>query len=131
MKLYSCLGTTQSRLAGRGIVVLIITSYFLIATFLGFMKSKQRYCSCCVSSVLILVGACALWLIYIIDLVPALGHSLLLLHFFHILISVTSCFFRVIPHRWSQPEAYRLYLELLSRYAFKFDLVEPDASKQR
>ncbi|GFY82543.1 REF4-related 1 [Actinidia rufa] len=28
---------------------------------------------------------------------------------------------RVIPHRWSQPEAYRLYLEILSRYAFSFD----------
>lgn len=32
-----------------------------------------------------------------------------------ILASLTS---RVIPHRQSQPEAYRLYMELLSRYAF-------------
>nr|CAN60712.1 hypothetical protein VITISV_036441 [Vitis vinifera] len=38
---------------------------------------------------------------------------------------------RIIPHRWSQPEAYRLYLELLSRYAFSFHPVEPDASKER
>ncbi|XP_058075235.1 mediator of RNA polymerase II transcription subunit 33A-like isoform X2 [Magnolia sinica] len=35
----------------------------------------------------------------------------------HILALLTS---RVIPHRRSQPEAYRLYLELLSRYAFSF-----------
>ncbi|GFY82526.1 REF4-related 1 [Actinidia rufa] len=37
---------------------------------------------------------------------------------FHVLALLTS---RVIPHRWSQPEAYRLYLEILSRYAFSFD----------
>ncbi|XP_034693324.1 mediator of RNA polymerase II transcription subunit 33A-like isoform X2 [Vitis riparia] len=46
----------------------------------------------------------------------------------HVLSLLTS---RIIPHRWSQPEAYRLYLELLSRYAFSFDPVEPDASKER
>ncbi|KAI4353605.1 hypothetical protein L6164_002540 [Bauhinia variegata] len=28
---------------------------------------------------------------------------------------------RIIPHRRSQPEAYRLFLELLSQYAFSFD----------
>ncbi|KAH7846475.1 hypothetical protein Vadar_014424 [Vaccinium darrowii] len=32
-----------------------------------------------------------------------------------------SIYLWVIPLRWSQPEAYRLYLELLSRYAFSFD----------
>lgn len=46
----------------------------------------------------------------------------------HVLSLLTS---RIIPHRWSQPEAYRLYLELLSRYAFSFHPVEPDASKER
>ncbi|RVW29775.1 Mediator of RNA polymerase II transcription subunit 33B [Vitis vinifera] len=72
MKVYSCLGITQSRLAEGGIIVLSIALYFLIANLR-----------------------------------------------------------RIIPHRWSQPEAYRLYLELLSRYAFSFHPVEPDASKER
>ncbi|GLU14786.1 hypothetical protein SLE2022_313340 [Rubroshorea leprosula] len=44
----------------------------------------------------------------------------------HVLALLTS---RVIPQRRSQPEAYRLYLELLSRYALSFDLSMPDTSK--
>ncbi|KAF7144271.1 hypothetical protein RHSIM_Rhsim05G0234500 [Rhododendron simsii] len=49
----------------------------------------------------------------------------------HVLALLTS---RVIPRRWSQPEAYRLYLELLSRYAFSFDGLgtdEEDSTNKR
>ncbi|XP_057971679.1 mediator of RNA polymerase II transcription subunit 33A-like [Malania oleifera] len=46
----------------------------------------------------------------------------------HVLSLLSS---RVIPHRWSQPEAYRLYLELLSRYAFAFDPLEGDACRDK
>ncbi|KAK9291133.1 hypothetical protein L1049_009321 [Liquidambar formosana] len=38
---------------------------------------------------------------------------------------------RVVPHRWFQPEAYRLYLELLSRYAFSYDRVVTDACSEK
>ncbi|CAL5390059.1 unnamed protein product [Camellia sinensis] len=38
---------------------------------------------------------------------------------------------RVIPHRWSQPEAYRLYLELLSRYAFSFDGLGTEGCREK
>lgn len=45
----------------------------------------------------------------------------------HVLALLTS---RVIPHRQSQPEAYRLYLELLSRYAFSFPSIGTDMCKE-
>ncbi|XP_040372606.1 mediator of RNA polymerase II transcription subunit 33A isoform X2 [Rosa chinensis] len=38
---------------------------------------------------------------------------------------------RVIPQRRSQPEAYRLFLELLRRYAFSFDPIAPDGHKEK
>lgn len=38
---------------------------------------------------------------------------------------------RVVPHRRAQPEAYRLYLELLRRYAFSFGPLAGDASKEK
>lgn len=38
---------------------------------------------------------------------------------------------RVIPNRGSQPKAYRLYLELLSRYAFSFNPIRADGSKEK
>ncbi|GKV04275.1 hypothetical protein SLEP1_g16451 [Rubroshorea leprosula] len=44
----------------------------------------------------------------------------------HVLSLLTS---RVIPQRRSQPEAYRLYLELLSRYALSFDASMTDSCK--
>lgn len=40
-------------------------------------------------------------------------------------------YFRVIPNRGSQPKAYRLYLELLSRYAFSFNPIRADGSKEK
>ncbi|KAB2621764.1 mediator of RNA polymerase II transcription subunit 33A-like [Pyrus ussuriensis x Pyrus communis] len=46
----------------------------------------------------------------------------------HILSMLSS---RVIPHRWSQPEAYRLYLELLRRYAFSCGPLSGDVSKEK
>ncbi|KAB1224692.1 Mediator of RNA polymerase II transcription subunit 33A [Morella rubra] len=39
--------------------------------------------------------------------------------------------FRVLPHRRSEPKAYRLYLELLSRYALSFNPERVDASKDK
>jgi hypothetical protein len=47
------------------------------------------------------------------------------------LISLLICDFRVLPHRRSQPKAYRLYLELLSRYALSFNPVMADACKEK
>ncbi|XP_057513892.1 mediator of RNA polymerase II transcription subunit 33A-like [Actinidia eriantha] len=47
---------------------------------------------------------------------------------FHVLALLTS---RVIPHRWSQPEAYRLYLEILSRYAFSFDGLGTNSCREK
>lgn len=38
---------------------------------------------------------------------------------------------RVIPNRHSHPEAYRLYLELLRRYAIVFDPVRSDSCKRK
>ncbi|KAJ4832513.1 hypothetical protein Tsubulata_000069 [Turnera subulata] len=38
---------------------------------------------------------------------------------------------RVIPHRRSQPEAYRLFLELFSRYGLSLDLVAEEACKEK
>ncbi|KAL6988247.1 hypothetical protein U1Q18_013995 [Sarracenia purpurea var. burkii] len=46
----------------------------------------------------------------------------------HVLALLTS---RVIPVRWTQPEAYRLYLELLSRYAFSFDGFGTDSCREK
>lgn len=40
-------------------------------------------------------------------------------------------YFRVLPHRRSEPKAYRLYLELLSRYALSFNPERVDASKDK
>ncbi|PON47750.1 hypothetical protein PanWU01x14_242170 [Parasponia andersonii] len=37
----------------------------------------------------------------------------------------------VIPHRHSQPEAYTLYLQLLSRYALSFNPALPDVNKEK
>ncbi|WCJ27895.1 Mediator of RNA polymerase II transcription subunit 33A [Euphorbia peplus] len=51
-----------------------------------------------------------------------------LLSHFHVLSLLSS---RVIPCRRSQPEAYRLYLELLSRYAFQFDPIGEEACKDK
>lgn len=48
-----------------------------------------------------------------------------------LLISFLICDFRVLPHRRSQPKAYRLYLELLSRYALSFNPVMADACKEK
>ncbi|XP_021281710.1 mediator of RNA polymerase II transcription subunit 33A-like [Herrania umbratica] len=44
-------------------------------------------------------------------------------------LSLLTC--RVIPFRHSQPEAYRLYVELLRRYALSFDPSIPDTCKQK
>lgn len=38
---------------------------------------------------------------------------------------------RVVPYRRSQPEAYRLYLELLTRYAFSFAPTATDMCKEK
>ncbi|PRQ49229.1 hypothetical protein RchiOBHm_Chr2g0119601 [Rosa chinensis] len=38
---------------------------------------------------------------------------------------------RVIPQRLSQPEAYRLFLELLRWYAFSFGPPAPDGHKKK
>ncbi|KAM1110892.1 hypothetical protein ACFX13_010309 [Malus domestica] len=46
----------------------------------------------------------------------------------HVLSILSS---RVIPNRWSQPEAYRLYLELLRRYAFSFGPLSGHVSKEK
>ncbi|CAB4315432.1 unnamed protein product [Prunus armeniaca] len=46
----------------------------------------------------------------------------------HVLSILSS---RVVPHRRAQPEAYRLYLELLRRYAFSFGPLAGDASKEK
>ncbi|XP_015897774.3 mediator of RNA polymerase II transcription subunit 33A [Ziziphus jujuba] len=46
----------------------------------------------------------------------------------HVLSLLTA---RVIPRRLSQPEAYRIYLELVTRYAFAFDPIPADASKDK
>ncbi|XP_050141951.1 mediator of RNA polymerase II transcription subunit 33A-like isoform X1 [Malus sylvestris] len=51
-----------------------------------------------------------------------------LLYPLHIISMLSS---RVIPHRWSQPEAYRLYLELLRRYAFSCGPLSGDVSKEK
>ncbi|KAG2691201.1 hypothetical protein I3760_09G225700 [Carya illinoinensis] len=51
-----------------------------------------------------------------------------LLYPLHVLSLLTS---RVLPHRRSQPKAYRLYLELLSRYAFSFNPEKADACKEK
>ncbi|KAJ9185518.1 hypothetical protein P3X46_005145 [Hevea brasiliensis] len=51
-----------------------------------------------------------------------------LLYPIHILSLLSA---RVIPNRRSQPEAYRLYLELLSRYAFSLDSIGEEACKQK
>ncbi|CAK7343448.1 unnamed protein product [Dovyalis caffra] len=40
-------------------------------------------------------------------------------------------FSRVIPNRRSQPEAYRLFLELFSRYAFSLDTAVDDACRDK
>lgn len=42
-----------------------------------------------------------------------------------------SVFCRVIPQRRSQPEAYRLFLELLRRYAFSFGTISGNTSKEK
>ncbi|EOY10864.1 Reduced epidermal fluorescence 4, putative isoform 1 [Theobroma cacao] len=44
-------------------------------------------------------------------------------------LSLLTC--RVIPFRHSQPEAYRLYVELLRQYALSFDPSVPDTCKQQ
>ncbi|XP_004305061.1 PREDICTED: mediator of RNA polymerase II transcription subunit 33B-like [Fragaria vesca subsp. vesca] len=41
------------------------------------------------------------------------------------------CLWKVIPQRRSQPEAYRLFLELLRRYAFSFGSIAGDGPKQK
>ncbi|KAF6172668.1 hypothetical protein GIB67_041991 [Kingdonia uniflora] len=46
----------------------------------------------------------------------------------HVLALLTS---RVVPRRWTEPEAYRLYLELLSQYLFTPTLVEVDSCKKK
>lgn len=46
----------------------------------------------------------------------------------HVLALLTS---RVLPNRRLQPEAYRLYLELLRRYAFTIDSVESETCKEK
>ncbi|EEF42294.1 hypothetical protein RCOM_1322820 [Ricinus communis] len=46
----------------------------------------------------------------------------------HVLSLLSS---RVIPNRRSQPEAYRLYLELLSRFLFSADTIGDDARKEK
>ncbi|XP_050382850.1 mediator of RNA polymerase II transcription subunit 33A-like [Argentina anserina] len=46
----------------------------------------------------------------------------------HVLSLLSS---RVIPQRRSQPEAYKLFLELLRRYAFSFGSIAGDGPKQR
>ncbi|KAK3021200.1 hypothetical protein RJ639_046619 [Escallonia herrerae] len=51
-----------------------------------------------------------------------------LLYPLHVLSLLTS---RVIPHRWSQPGAYRLYLELLSRYVFVSNPFVADACRDK
>ncbi|XP_022887125.1 mediator of RNA polymerase II transcription subunit 33A-like isoform X3 [Olea europaea var. sylvestris] len=51
-----------------------------------------------------------------------------LLYPLHVLSLLTS---RIIPHRQSQPEAYRLYLELLSIYTFSFIPLGMDSSKKK
>ncbi|XP_077214711.1 mediator of RNA polymerase II transcription subunit 33A-like isoform X2 [Tasmannia lanceolata] len=56
------------------------------------------------------------------------GISSRLLSSLQVLALLTS---RVIPNRRCQPEAYRLYLELLSRYAFSFVSTVPDPCKEK
>ncbi|KAL2509778.1 Mediator of RNA polymerase II transcription subunit 33B [Forsythia ovata] len=51
-----------------------------------------------------------------------------LLYPLHVLSLLTS---RIIPHCRSQPEAYRLYLELLSIHALSFIRLGMDASKEK
>lgn len=46
----------------------------------------------------------------------------------HVLSLLSS---RVIPNRRSQPEAYRLFLELFSRYAFSLDTAVDDACRDK
>ncbi|GMH10069.1 hypothetical protein Nepgr_011910 [Nepenthes gracilis] len=46
----------------------------------------------------------------------------------HIFCLLTS---RVIPHRYTQPEAYRLYLELLSQHTISSDLSVAEACEER
>ncbi|KAI4324560.1 hypothetical protein MLD38_030039 [Melastoma candidum] len=38
---------------------------------------------------------------------------------------------RVVPRRWSHPEAYRLFLDLVSRYALVFERDAPESAKDR
>ncbi|KAJ6765342.1 hypothetical protein OIU79_021529 [Salix purpurea] len=54
--------------------------------------------------------------------------SVRLLSPLHVLSLLSS---RVIPNRRSQPEAYRLFLELFSRYAFSLDTAVDDACRDK